>query len=235
MHCVEILRKKQEAALLDTVRSMQLCLQGLFSELSPGARHPDIFQGVFRWQFLALEPSSRRTPSARTRQPLSTGGSHATGAQVLALAEGEMGKAQTAKQTWCDRGEVLHKEFHTVGKNFTWIITSLTPQRQGSVCDRRNSSVFKHCNKSLPMASAASGPSTGFCSRGYNERVNESSAPTTHTSLLLLWDLICKNCSLLYHKTEFILISAGSYQTCCTYQLFDTKIKENTQNKRRRT
>lgn len=36
MHCVEILRKKQEATLLDAARSMQLCLQGLFSELSPG-------------------------------------------------------------------------------------------------------------------------------------------------------------------------------------------------------
>lgn len=146
-----------------------------------------------------------------------------------------MREAQTAKQTWCDRGEVVYKQFQTVGKNLMWIITSLTPQHRGSVCDKRNGSVFKRSNKSLPMPSAASGLSTGFHSRQYNERVNESSAPTTHTSLLLLWDLICKNCSLLYHKTEFILISVGSYQTCCTYQLFDTKIKENTQNKRKLT
>lgn len=81
--------------------------------------------------------------------------------------------------------------------------------------------VFKCSNRRFPMPS-----SMDFPPSRYNERVTESSAPTTHTSPLLLWDLICKNCALLCHKTEIILISVGFYQTCCTYQLFDTKIKE---------
>lgn len=139
------------------------------------ARPADVSQG-----------SPPRSPPLRDHHPVTPAGlsppAAAAGAEIPALAGG---KAQTAQQSWCSRGELVTRNCASQWELHVGNYSSASGKR----CAKGKGWVFEHCDQSLPMASAASGPRTGFCSRRYNKRVNQSSAPTSscqQTTLLLL-------------------------------------------------
>lgn len=129
--------------------------------------------------FLAPEPSSRGSPPTHAHGSLSTRCSR----RSWNTGPGWVYSSDSTTKL-CSRGELFtrncasQRELHM--RNYS--------SASGKRCAKGKGWVFEHCDQSLLVASAACGPRTGFCSRRHNERVNQSSAPTSscqQTTLLL--------------------------------------------------